>query len=259
MTLRALSTVIERNSGVISRYESGERTPKPEHVSQILTTLAITGERYDAIMTLAYDTDAPMWVAATLPEQHQQLAAFVEAEQNATHIADVSPLLVPGLLQTNEYIRAIMSGGGMPHDEVVRRAAIRIGLRDIITRQHSPTRFTVFIGEAALYQLIGGRDVMVAQLRHLLSMVERPNVFLRIVPFGSGWHPGLEGPFTVVDPEEVAAVVQVENRKSGIFMHEKDDVALYLAAVDMVRRVAHGEDESKHLLVRCTKRWETSA
>src|SRR5205807_2062845 len=108
------------------------RTPKPEHVAQLLTALGLIGGRYDDIMSMAYDTDAPLWVATTLPAQRQQLAAFVDAEQSAVEITEVSPLLIPGLLQTNDYIRAIMSGGGISADETVTRVAIRIGRRDVI-------------------------------------------------------------------------------------------------------------------------------
>jgi transcriptional regulator with XRE-family HTH domain len=257
LTLRDLAGLIQRNSGVLSRYENGERTPQPEHVSQVLTALAVTGKQYDAIMALAYDTEAPMWVAATLPAQRQQLAAFVDAEQNATHVTDVSPLLMPGLLQTNDYARAIMSGGGLSAEEVVTRLAIRIGRRDVITRP-KPVQFTAFVGEAVLYQVIGGPATMLDQLRHLLAMARRPNVHIQIVPFGSGWHPGLEGHFIVIDPELPTAVVHIENRKSGLFLHEEKDVDLYLDAITMLRRAARNQSESMAIVAERLAGWERS-
>src|SRR2546430_17275964 len=86
LTTRALAERIGRNQGEISRWENGERAAKPEQVAQILTALGLTGERYDEIMSLAYDTGAPLWVASSLPAQRQQLAAFVDAEQSATEV-----------------------------------------------------------------------------------------------------------------------------------------------------------------------------
>lgn len=253
--LRDLADRISRNAGVLSRYETGDRTPKPEHVSQILTALGVIGEQFDEIMSLAYDTDAPLWVAATLPAQRQQLAAFVDAEQHATEIVSVSPLLVPGLLQTDGYITAIMTGGGVPADEVVTRTAIRRSLRDIVTRGQ-PVRYTVFVGEAALHQAIGGPAVMADQLRALLERARRPNIRLRVVPFDSGWHPALEGAFTIIDPGNPVALVHIENRKSGLFLHEEDDVRAYLDAVDMVRAAAKDEKESAALMIERLKGWE---
>src|SRR5689334_1076507 len=77
LVLRELGLAINRDIGVISRWETGERSPKPEQVAQILTTLGVKGERYDEIMTLAYGTNEPQWVATTLPEKKQQMVAYV--------------------------------------------------------------------------------------------------------------------------------------------------------------------------------------
>src|SRR3989337_651234 len=109
LLLRELAAMIQRDIGVVSRWETGNRTPKPEQVAQILTKLEVDGERYDEIMTLAYGTNESQWVAITLPEQRQQMAALVDWEQRATRIVEVSPLLVPGLLQTSGYIRGMMT------------------------------------------------------------------------------------------------------------------------------------------------------
>src|SRR3989337_2870589 len=78
LLLRELAAMIKRDIGVLSRWETGDRTPKPEQVAQILTTLQVGVERYDQIMTLAYGTNESQWVATTLPEQKQQIAAYVD-------------------------------------------------------------------------------------------------------------------------------------------------------------------------------------
>jgi transcriptional regulator with XRE-family HTH domain len=132
--LRELASAISRDSGVVSRWETGDRTPKPEQVAQILTTLGVGGDRYEEIMTLAYGTDESQWVATTLPEQRQQMAAYVDWEQSATRIVEVAPLLVPGLLQISDYIHAIMTAGGVPNGEIVSRVTSRIGRREVVTK-----------------------------------------------------------------------------------------------------------------------------
>src|SRR5437660_3196672 len=112
--LRDFALEIGRDPGVLSRWETGERTPNAEHLAQILTKLGITGKQFDEMIALAKGIDQPRWLAVTLPEQRQQFAALLDLEESATRIIDVEPLMVPGLLQTNAYIRAIMTGGSVP-------------------------------------------------------------------------------------------------------------------------------------------------
>ncbi len=124
-TLRRFADEIGRDPGVLSRWENGERTPTSEQVAQVLTKLGVTGESFDEIIALARGTDAPRWLAVTLPEQAQQFSALLDLEETATRITDVEPLMIPGLLQTTDYMRAIMTGGSLPSDEIATRIADR--------------------------------------------------------------------------------------------------------------------------------------
>jgi transcriptional regulator with XRE-family HTH domain len=243
LTLRDLADLVGRDSGGLSRYETGDRTPKPEVVAQLLTAMGVRGSTFDEMMTLAYDTDAPGWVAWTLPAQRQHLAALVDAEQNSSRIDVASPDLFPGLLQEKSYMTAIMSGGGVPADEVVTRVAIRLGRRDVLLRS-APAVLTAFIGEPALHWLIGGPDVMASQFRYTLAQGAQPNVDVRVVPFRAGWQPLLDGAFTVMD----GAIIHMETRKSGVFLHEGDDVRIYLDAFERIRETSCDSGESRRML-----------
>lgn len=243
LTLRELGERTGRNSGVLSRYETGDRTPKPEDVAQILTALGVRGTEYQDIMTLAYDTDAPHWAVWTPPEQRQHLAAMVDAEQNATTIEAFTPSLFHGLIQSKGYMTAIMSGGSLTQEEIVTRVAIRLGRREAITGDSS-ARFVAYVGEAALHWMIGGPKVMAEQLRYTLELCKRPNVRVYVTPFRSGWHPGLAGAFMILD----SAIVHLENRVSGVFLHEEKAVQVYRDAIDAIRRVSCGEAESRAIL-----------
>ncbi|MGP4014281.1 helix-turn-helix domain-containing protein [Saccharopolyspora sp. 5N708] len=255
LKLRELATKIERDPGILSRWETGERTPKPENVSRILTELGVNGVRYDGIMTLAYRTDEPQWAATTLPEQRQQLAAFLDYEQNATKIIEVAPLLVPGLLQTSGYIRAIMSAGGVPVGDIATRIAVRIGRREVLAKEN-PAQLVALIGQGVLFHGVGGRSTAVEQVKYLLEMARLPNVDLRIIPYHSGWHPGLEGPFTLIESEQATPVVLLETRRSGLCLHQDGDVNAYREAADMILRVAMNSDESMRLIAEIANRLE---
>ena len=259
LLLRELAAAINRDLGVLSRWETGERTPKPEMVAQILTKLGVEGEPFDDIMTLAYGTDESQWVATTLPEQRVQMAAYVDWEQNATRIVEVAPLLVPGLLQISDYIRAIMTAGGVPTGEIEQRITNRIGRREVIGKVN-PAKLLVLLGQNVLDHDIGGPQVTVAQTRHLLEKAAQPNIDLRIVPERSGWHPGLEGAFKVIEADRrvgargIASIVFMETRRSVLMLHEHSDVDAYKRAVDKVLSITLSSDASMKFLVNRLER-----
>lgn len=253
--LREFAKVLERDPGVLSRWETGDRIPAPDQVAQYLTRLEVIGDRYEEIMELTRATDEPRWLAISLPEQRQQFDALLDFEQHATVITALAPLLVPGLLQTSEYIRSIMSAGDIPTHEVARRIALRIGRKDVLTRPE-PVRLATFVGEGVLCQRIGTREVMAEQLRYLRDAMEWPNVDLRIIPFDSGWHPALEGPCLVIDSNESEPVVHLALRDSVLFLHEEDDVNRYRQAVEKVEEVALSPQDSAEVITGYIQRWE---
>lgn len=264
LLLRELAAAIKKDIGVLSRWETGDRTPKPEQVAQILTKLEVDGERYDEIMTLAYGTNESQWVATTLPEQRQQLAALVDWEQRASRIVDVQPLLVPGLLQTAEYVEGIMTAAGVPTGEIALRVTSRIGRREVIVKK-KPAELLVLLGQSALNQDVGGRPAMVAQLEHLIEMAARPNIELRIVPDHRGWHPGLEGAFTLIEAARTAAgkrpnnsgsIVFVGTRRSVLMLHETRDVDAYKRAIDHISAASMKPDSSVNFIADVRKRME---
>lgn len=258
LVLRTLAAEINRDPGALSRWETGDRTPKPEQVAQILTHLAVHGERYEEIMTLAYRTDESMWMATTLPEQRQQMTAYVDWEQNACRIVEVAPLLVPGLLQTDDYIRAIMTAD-VPPDEITSRFKQRIGRRNVITKG-KPANLLVLLGQNVLNQDVGGSQVTARQIQYLLEMARRPNIELRIMPSHCGWHPGLEGEFALIEVDRggprPASIVFVGNRRSVLMLHEPADVGAYKRAIDQIMRIALSPDSSANFVADLGKRLE---
>lgn len=257
-TLRAFAEKIGRDPGVLSRWETGERNPQIDQVAQMLAMLGVNGDRFDEIIALTKDTDEPRWLAVSLPEQRQQLDALVDMEQSATKITQVSPTLVPGLLQTKPYIKAIMTGGSVPEGEIAARVAIRLGRRDVLA-EPNPVPYLAILGEAALRQLIGDPEIMADQLRYLLERSELSSIDVRVIPFDSGWHPALEGPYYVVESGASPPVVQLENRRSLLFLHEEADVDTYQEATDLVRRAALSRSESRELITEYIDRWEEAA
>ena len=254
--LREFAAQLGRDPGILSRWESGERTPRPEDVARLLSVLGVDSARYEDLMTLVQGSKEPQWVATTLPEQRQQMAAFIEHEQKAALITQVSPLLLPGLVQIPEYTRAIMARGGIPAAEISERVAARLARKEVITGPRS-AQLLALIGEAALYQQVCARPAMIAQLRHLLEIAHLRNAEVRVAPFGGGWHPGLEGAFTLMRSES-GRVVFIETRRSSLLLHQEEDIRAYEQAADNMEQVTMSRDRSARFISDLILRMESS-
>ncbi|HWE91879.1 MAG TPA: helix-turn-helix transcriptional regulator [Pseudonocardiaceae bacterium] len=256
--LREFAKEICRDPSLLCRWESGERAPLPTEVAQILGQLGISGRPYDEIMELANGTDDPRWLATTLGEQRVQLNALIELERVAKTITGVAPLLIPGLLQISDYTRAIMSAGGtVPADEISTRVAARMGRREVLTR-NEPVQLTALIGEAALHHQIGSRQIMADQLAFLTEMAQRSNVEVRVLPYDSGWHPGLEGPFVLIDGDTANPAIHIEVRGTGMMLHTQHDVDAYRQAADKVTESAISAEDSLVVIALAKARWESA-
>lgn len=256
LTTRGLADLIGCSQAQISKWENGESAPKPEKVAQLLGNLGVNGSDLEHAVNLAHGVNSSSWIAMSLPAQRPQLEALTELESAATKIVSVSPLLIPGLLQTEDYSRAIMEAGKLPSYELATRLAIRIGRKNIITRTQNPVRYVAYIGPAAIRKVIGGRSVMIEQCKHLLDMAKRPNVDIHLIAPDADWNPSDEGLYDIVESSEHSGVVILESRRSSLIFHEREDVLAYQQATDMVRQFAISPQDSLRHIASIAKRME---
>lgn len=243
--------------GTYAHWESGSRTPDPDSLMGLLDKMGVTEDQRDNVLVWSQGVDEPRWHAVTLPEQRAAMAATLDIEKVATEATDVSPSVIPGLLQTREYMDQIMSDGDVPFGERSTRTTVRIGRRDVITRNNA-AKYFVYLGEAALHQIIGSPQLMIKQLRYVLELSQLPNITIHVVPFTSGWHPGLEGAFYLIRADE-GPVVHIELRDTALFLHQPVDIARYEDAVTRVAAVAMKPDESLSLIAKIADQMEQTA
>jgi transcriptional regulator with XRE-family HTH domain len=252
---RELADKIGISHSTLSRYENGSRSPEPESLATILGAIGVSAEKREDLLELSREPDRTNWLSVGRTEQQRQLGTLLDYEAEATVITNVSPLLVPGLLQTGDYARAIMEEGGVPAEEISTRVSVRLGRRDALTRK-DPAHLRAVTGEAVLRQNIGGPQVMLEQLQYLARMAGLPNVEIRVIPMKCGWHPGHDGPFNLVEFADRTPVVHLENRRAGLFFHEEEDTAVYVDAAEKVLRAALSPEDSAQLIDEITNEHE---
>jgi hypothetical protein len=140
---------------------------------------------------------------------------------------------VHGLLQTEDYARAVTMLGYSNPREINRRVSLRMARQGVLTRQDPPSLWAV-LDEAVLRRPIGGPSAMRAQLKHLIEMSQRSNVTLQIVPFNAGGHAAAGGPFSVLRFAEfdVPDVVYLEQLTSAQYLDKQDVVDSYMAVME---------------------------
>lgn len=247
--VRELARKLEINHPNISRWETGERMPRPEDVAMYLTAVDVSGADRERLINLARTATEPNWLTLGEPGASEALAALVEFEQTAKQITDWSPSGIPGLLQTGDYARAIMTdAGGVPAQERDQRVRVRLSRRDVLTR-YEAVPLSAIIGQEALRQVIGGPEVMAGQLRHLLQFGELPSVTLQVLPTGQGWHPGLPGAFELLEFASGRPIVHLEHLRSSLFLYEEPaDLEAYMGAGVALRDLAMSPEESAKLI-----------
>lgn len=248
-SLREFAKQVGLSYVALSRWETGKRVPNTEDVATLLAALRVIGDERDRLLAMTRQAQDPNWVA---PGVDRQLTALIDFEQTATTIVDVSPLVLPGLLQTADYARAIMDDGVMTSGEVQTAVITRMGRRDILTRDN-PVHLMALVGEAALRYPMGGPTVMAAQLRHVLKMAALPNVTVHAIPISTKWNPSLSGPFVLYEFPVAAPIVHFEHHRSSMFLPDKKDIEDMRKAVHAIRAAALSEEETAALITKIEK------
>lgn len=185
--------------------------------------------------------------------------AFLDLEATATALQNYESEFVPGLLQTEAYVRVIHQRAhqGRSAEDIDRLVTVRTTRQAVLSRQGSPLKFTAIINEAVLHRQVGDPSVMRDQLRHIIDVAEsRPNVNVQVVPFRAGAHPGMNGSFFVIQfPERLALkpMVYLENLADAWVKRGDSDVERYGDAFSDLRALAPGPQESLSMIKEAIK------
>ncbi|QLE73759.1 helix-turn-helix domain-containing protein [Streptomyces rectiverticillatus] len=238
--------------GKISNIESGVRVITPDRLRTLACHYACAdGDYIEALASMAQKRERGWWeqFRGTLPVG---LLDIAELEWHAARLHTTQVMHLPGILQTEEYARAIFDGvlPALPRLEVELRVTHRMQRQQVLD-DPDPMEYTGFIHEAALRMRFGGSKVMREQLEFLLLMSERRNVVLRVVPVETGVFPGAGNAMTYVDgPVPQLDTVLLDAVGGPIFLSAESQIARYRAHLDWMEQAALDVTQSRDFIHR---------
>lgn len=248
LTAEQVATQLGWDPSKISRIESNEwKLPKVKDVESLLLVYGVTDPaQRDALVALARQARERGWW-----DQYKDVlgSALPGFEAEARRIWQYQPILVPGLLQTSDYMRALFRAGMCDDAETERRIEVRLARQRILDRDNPPQLWAV-LDEAGLRKMVGGREVMRDQVHHLLHMSERPNINLQVLPDAVGAHASMGGPIVVLDYVGDPSIVYLEHTGSDLLLERPDEVDRYTVRYDHVMASALSVETSLEYLQR---------
>ena len=233
-----LGDAIGYTGGLVRMVELARRTPSKAFAEQADKVLE-AGGLLIRLWPLVQRETLPPW-----------FRGFAELENSAVDIRSFEPVLVPGLLQTEGYIRALLRSrlGYVPPEEADKLVAARANRQEILTRANPPV-CTFIVDEAVLRRVVGSREVMRQQLARFLEVGEHGHVFVQVVPFDVGEYAGLDGNLVVLLLSDGKQVAYMESYAgTAVLIHSPEQLAPCSLGFDAMRSVALSPRESAKMI-----------
>ncbi|HEV7450861.1 MAG TPA: helix-turn-helix transcriptional regulator [Pseudonocardiaceae bacterium] len=240
LTIEDVAKELECSISKISRLETGQGIPKSRDVRDLLDRYGVTDQAHrDRLMRWVRDGQRQGWwhdysdVLAPDPEDPlvpDNLSRFVALEQDASEVRSFETTVVPGLLQTEDYARAVLSTTSTADREATDRLVeLRMRRQDRLYADEDPLTVHMVLDEALLRRPIGGEQVMRAQLKRLLADAQRPNITIQVLPLSIGAHRAMDGSFVVLafPDSDDNDLVYVEGHLGDLYLEKEHDVEVY--------------------------------
>jgi hypothetical protein len=227
----------------------------PRDVRDMLEIYGVPDSQRDTLVQLARESRQKGWWHAYGDSVLPHFATYLGLESAASEIRIYEVNLIPGLLQTEDYARAVISAGMVDRTlpDIERSVALRME-RQQIARTNTPKLWAV-LDEAALRREVGGSEVMRTQLEHLRELASTRNISIQVIPFRGGAHPAQGRPFIILafDPDPDPDVVYLEDLTSALWVENVDEVDRYNIFFDHLCATALSFEDSAALMTAVLK------
>jgi transcriptional regulator with XRE-family HTH domain len=244
---------IRGSESKISRLELGRVSFKPRDVADLLTMYGVIDpEAREALLKMVRACNEPGWWQRYTNQLADWFQDYLGLEESASRIQTCEQQFFPGLMQTEDYVRAIATHGwsDLSSDSVDLHVSVRMRRQALLNRPDAPKVWAV-IDESVLHRPIGGRQVMRAQLEHVLELTKRPNISLQVVPYELSGYVA-EGSFTMLrfDEPELPDVVYIEHLSGALYLDKRADTELYGRVFDQLTVNAKNPEHTRQLLAK---------
>ncbi|MFJ5225913.1 helix-turn-helix domain-containing protein [Streptomyces sp. NPDC088400] len=250
VTRETAAQVLDVTPLTVRRMENSEVSLKLPYVRLLLQAYGVAETEAEEFIELVKAANRPGWWHRYRDALPSWFSAYVSLEDEASLIRTYEPHYVPGLLQTEDYARAVLRVGAHRNaEELERRVALRIKRQQLLDKPDGPILW-ILMEEAVLLRPVGGAEVMRKQVDRLLEATDLSNVTLQIMPFSVGPHLGAFGPFHLFrfDIPELPDVVYTENLTGAVYMEQRPDIAAYLEVLDNMSARAAPVDATRAFL-----------
>jgi transcriptional regulator with XRE-family HTH domain len=235
----------------IIRIEAGSSGISANDLKALLQLYGVEDPgQVDSLVALARVARERSWWSAYRDVAPQSLLQLTEYESAAQDIRQFETMFVPGILQTEDYARAVIDnyyeeGEGLSSSQLRALVELRTRRQDIIDAENPPS-FHFVLDEGVVLRVVAGPSVMRRQLRRLIEVADKPNIILELIPFSAGLHPGMKGPFEIIefaDPS-VSDIVYLESPRGDIFSDVPEETSKYIEAFDRLQKASLGSEGS---------------
>lgn len=240
----------------LSRMETGQRGLEADDVSALLGLYRVPARRREELLALVRHGQDRNWWQVQDGDLPALLPDLIRFERESRFIYNYETMFIPGLLQTGEYMKALAQGSneGLTEAEADRLVTMRMERQVLLNDRQSPA-LHVLIEETTLRRPVGGPGTMYRQLSHLTNSAARHHVTVQVVPVSAGAHPGLYGPFVILEFASQPSLLYLEQRGNSAFVEEPEVVAASKQAVQRLRRVALSPEDSNEFVASLASEW----
>ncbi|GEC04707.1 transcriptional regulator [Streptomyces spinoverrucosus] len=239
-TQRSLAEIANVDEETIASIEQGRRRLTPDLAVHLDQVLDLKGLLEAGVANLPEIDQFPMWAELYIQHEQEAIALSLYANQ-----------VLPGLLQTEAYARAVLRERvpAYAEDEIETKTAARIGRQDILRRKVPPT-VSFVIWEPVLRLAVGGPKIRADQLRHLRACAELPGISVQFLPLPSPCHASLDGPFVLLETPDHQHLAYTESQRGSQWVSDPDEVSILSRKYAMLRTQALTTQDSLGLLDR---------
>ncbi|MEV7801469.1 helix-turn-helix transcriptional regulator [Microbispora sp. NPDC088329] len=242
----------------ISRIETARTSPRTTDVEALLMIYMVDSRQRQELLALHRDATRKGWWEDYRDSLPKEYTTFLGLEAEATVARDWEPQVVPGLFQTEAYVRVMMESGQrstlVAPGGVRSRIDVRMARQEAVLGAESPLAISAVLEESVLLRRFGDHEVMREQLRRLVEVSELPNVELRILPLDAD-HPINTGAFCHLKLPEFHDIVYLEALLGGRLVEDETIVYRYEVAFDYLETKALDVDDSRRFLEKTVRHW----